>query len=196
MCLAELRIRYVLSWSSVWAHKSHRPERFGVLGVHACSFKVKTLAAEGEENDYYDGCPVDYYDYYDGCPVCFDGPADAGLRPCGHFGFCWPCAEMVADRWWPSGCPVCRSPVTGVFSRGVGIVSASAGSPGANGVDHIYTTSGRYHAKRRADDAALLGDEATYGNGDTVTVRLNLDADTIAFKKNGAAVSFARCLPK
>lgn len=53
------------------------------------------------------------------CKICYDRPAACALLPCRHHAFCAPCAKRVEQSRDPA-CPLCRTPVTGIFETFVG----------------------------------------------------------------------------
>lgn len=56
----------------------------------------------------------------------------------------------------------------------------------ARKVGYVYHSSGNYYEKKGAPPTAKF---PSYRTGDTIAVRLDLDASTIAFRKNGKDVS-------
>lgn len=53
------------------------------------------------------------------CKICYDAPVTCALLPCRHHAFCIPCSRRVESSREPQ-CPLCRTPVTGVFETYAG----------------------------------------------------------------------------
>jgi hypothetical protein len=47
------------------------------------------------------------------CVICFEGAGDHVVMPCGHGGYCQPCAHKVFVRA-PGQCSICRAPIEAV----------------------------------------------------------------------------------
>lgn len=81
----------------------------------------------------------------------------------------------------------------GVGSIGVGVVAAAdayyTATRSASENGYVYGSNGCYFAKSYGLTRRF---GTLYGTGDVVTVRLDLDADTVAFQKNGVDIDGAR----
>lgn len=79
---------------------------------------------------------------------------------------------------------------------GVGVISVANSLSMAEGWFEGYEMddAGQFFAKNR-HPVAGFGEAARYGVGDEVTVRLNLDANTVAFSKNGVTVGTPQDIP-
>ena len=82
MCLTDMG--YPESWPDVVYTQIVRRTRLDSLVVSRCDPPVEEDQPKPEEP------PI--------CCVCLDGPVTCVLRPCGHAGFCMPCAAMRRPR--------------------------------------------------------------------------------------------------
>lgn len=75
------------------------------------------------------------------------------------------------------------------YSVGLGVVPAAntASTGPAWNVGYMFYSSGSYYAKRNWPIADYGG--VGFDTGDTIAVRLDLDTNTITFRKNGADVA-------
>jgi len=49
------------------------------------------------------------------CKICFDREPGCALLPCKHHAFCTPCAHQLKECKRDACCPLCRTPITGIF---------------------------------------------------------------------------------
>lgn len=72
----------------------------------------------------------------------------------------------------------------GYMTVGVGVipVSKASSTDGAEELGYMLYNNGGYYAKNVVADS--IRRKVSYGEGDTITVRLDLDSNTIVFRKN------------
>lgn len=75
--------------------------------------------------------------------------------------------------------------VNGSGTITVGLMSATQASHRGSSiwVSYVYHANGEYYASRKCDEFGVQ-----YGTGDEITVVADLDANTVAFRKNGVDV--------
>lgn len=49
------------------------------------------------------------------CKICFDRVSGCALLPCKHHAFCTPCAYQLMEGQRDARCPLCRTPIAGIF---------------------------------------------------------------------------------